>query len=249
MPTLRRRDLAQAFARSLALQASWSFEGMQSVGFAFSMEPILRRLYDGEALREARARHLEFFNTHPFLAAAVLGCAARLESEGGADAGERVRHVKKALMGPYGAIGDTFCWGALKPVLLVLALHLAVRGSLWAPWVFLALWTGITLSGRVYLFVQGYRRGTGVVAAVEALSLLEASRTMKAVTAILLGALLASVAGAGPVGLTFAAPPVAWTASVGLITFGLIWLIQRGANPVWFAYLAAALAAGVFAWT
>ncbi len=62
---------------------------MQSLGFAYAMEPALRRLHGtGEECRRALGRHLEFFNTHPFLAAAVLGAAVRLEAEGGDGRGQ-----------------------------------------------------------------------------------------------------------------------------------------------------------------
>ena len=35
----------QAFLRSFFLQALWNFERMQNVGFAFSVEPLLKRAH------------------------------------------------------------------------------------------------------------------------------------------------------------------------------------------------------------
>ncbi len=49
---------------------SWNFERMQALGFCFSMVPAIRRLYpeNNEARKQAIRRHLEFFNTQPFVA-------------------------------------------------------------------------------------------------------------------------------------------------------------------------------------
>jgi PTS system mannose-specific IID component len=152
-------------------------------------------------------------------------------------------------MGPYGATGDTFYWGALKPLLVVLALHGAFQGVAWAPWAFLGLWTTLNVGSRVYLFVQGYRRGLEVVEAVDRLSLLEAARMMKALTALLLGALLAAAVGPERFGAVGGAGFAVWAVCVGSLTFVLVWIMERGVRPVWFAYLFAAVAAGIVAWT
>jgi mannose PTS system EIID component len=246
---LRRSDLARSFARSLWIQASWSFEGMQSVGFAYALEPVLARLYRGEELRRARERHLEFFNTHPYLAAAVIGCVARLEEVGGPDAEATIRRVKTGLMGPCGAMGDSFCWGSLKPFLVLVCLHAAYRGETWAPWVFVCGYGSIALAGRAYLFREGYRRGLGVVDTMDRLNLLVASRTLKLLCALLLGALLAYVGGAERFGISGGAEVFVWGAGVFAVALALSWGIGRGLNPTWLVYAAAALAAGTLAWT
>ncbi|TMA33943.1 MAG: PTS system mannose/fructose/sorbose family transporter subunit IID, partial [Deltaproteobacteria bacterium] len=70
----------RVFLRSLFLQASWNPRGMQNVGFADAIGPALTELYPEPAERaKAVARHLEFFNCHPYMAAAILGGAVRLE--------------------------------------------------------------------------------------------------------------------------------------------------------------------------
>ena len=107
MAALTRRDLCKVFWRSLWLQSSWSFEGMQSLGFAYAVSPALQRIHGKEeGSRLSRVRHLEFFNTHPFLAAAILGCVVRMEELGEGE--ETLSHAKTALMGAYGAVGDAF---------------------------------------------------------------------------------------------------------------------------------------------
>ena len=72
--------LLRMFWRSLFLQASWNPRGMQNLGFAYAMGPALDELYPDPAARaKATARHLEFFNCQPYMAAAILGGAARVE--------------------------------------------------------------------------------------------------------------------------------------------------------------------------
>lgn len=113
---IRRR----VYRRQFLIQGCWNYEGMQNVGFAYCVLPALRRLYEGrpDDLVRAAKRHLEFFNTHPVLAAVVLGAAVRLEervADGKADP-RAIGTFKVGLMGSLGAIGDSFFWGALKPL-------------------------------------------------------------------------------------------------------------------------------------
>jgi len=77
---LRNRDLLRSGLRTFLLQAVWNFERMQNVGWAWCMLPVLNRLYpDPKERAQAAKRHLEYFNTHPYLAGVILGCAARVE--------------------------------------------------------------------------------------------------------------------------------------------------------------------------
>ena len=66
--------LLRVFLRSLFLQASWNPQGMQNLGLAYALYPALEQLYpDPEARRRRCSRHLVFFNTHPYVAAAIVG--------------------------------------------------------------------------------------------------------------------------------------------------------------------------------
>src|SRR5205807_6838860 len=92
--------LARVFLRSLFLQAAWNPRGMQNVGFADAIGPALAELYPDPAERaRATARHLEFFNCHPYLAAAILGGAVRLEERvaGGEAPPQSVSSFKSTL--------------------------------------------------------------------------------------------------------------------------------------------------------
>lgn len=78
---LTQSDIRGVFLRSNLFQGSWNFERMQALGFCFSMVPAIRRLYpeNNEARKQAIRRHLEFFNTQPFVAAPILGVTLALD--------------------------------------------------------------------------------------------------------------------------------------------------------------------------
>jgi len=132
------------FCRSLFLQAAWNYGRMQNLGFAFAMLPVLRKEWRGADLSAAVRRHLEHFNTQPFMAGFALGLAARLEQEASAVAPEqreavfeRMRLLKGAVGTASAAIGDRLFWGTLRPLSLVAAIAiwwlggLAVHNPLW----------------------------------------------------------------------------------------------------------------------
>lgn len=238
MAALRKTDLARVFARSLWLQASWSFEGMQTLGFAYAIAPALLRLGGAEGVREGLGeRHLEFFNTHPFLASGILGVAVRLEEDGEA---EGARRIKGMLMGPFGALGDSLYWGALKPFLMLGAVLLALRGVPWAPWAFLGFFGAANLTGRAVLFGAGYRHGLGLLEWLERVDVLGWAKRLKALCALLLGAVVAQAAA----GAAWGGVPALWSAvPAAAAVGGLAWAVRRGLRPVWAVYLTAAVAA------
>src|SRR5512144_3368608 len=99
-------DLFAVFWRALLIQASWSFDRMQTLGFAYAIEPALRKLYSyqneyGERLKV----HLEYFNTQPYFASFIIGAAVRLEEDRatGRNTAPDIAGLKAALMAPLGA--------------------------------------------------------------------------------------------------------------------------------------------------
>ncbi|MCT7868399.1 MAG: PTS system mannose/fructose/sorbose family transporter subunit IID, partial [Lactobacillus iners] len=79
---LSKKDRWNVCWRSTFLQGSWNYERMQNGGWVYSLIPALRKLYPNkEDLSAALKRHLEFFNTHPYLAAPVIGVTLALEEE------------------------------------------------------------------------------------------------------------------------------------------------------------------------
>ena len=119
-----------AWRRQFLLQGCWNYEGMQNVGFAYSILPALRHIYRDrpEELTKAIKRHLEYFNTQPSMGGVILGASLRLEER--AAAGEidprEIGTFKVGLMGSLGAIGDAYFWGALRPMASVAGAVLAL---------------------------------------------------------------------------------------------------------------------------
>ena len=182
--------LLRVLWRSFFIQAATNYERMQNVGFAFCMAPALRRLYQGDALRDALKRHLEFFNTHPYMAGALIGASIRLEEQ--VARGERspddVRNFKRYMMGPMAAIGDSFFWASLRPFVAAWTIMGVLSGILWAPLGFLVLFNACHLSIRVYGLFVGYRDGEQVCERIHRLSLVRFAERSHYLAAIFLGA-------------------------------------------------------------
>jgi len=186
--------LLRVYWRSFLLQASWNPRGMQNIGFADAIAPALAELYPDPAVRaQAAARHLEFFNCHPYLAAAILGGAVRLEERvaSGEAPPQTVSSFKSALGPPFAALGDGFFWLALRPAAALIAAATEPLLGLWCVAVFLVLYNAVHLAARVWPFATGYQRAEGVVDAVARAHMSSGTPFLKACGAALAGALAA----------------------------------------------------------
>ena len=125
--TLDKKIRRSVMWRSMFLQGSWNYERMQNGGWAYSLIPALKKLYpSGEEAKEALKRHLEFFNTHPYVAAPIIGVTLALEEEraNGADIDDAaIQGVKVGMMGPLAGIGDPVFWFTDVLSLVQLQLH------------------------------------------------------------------------------------------------------------------------------
>ncbi len=188
---LPNKILFKTLLRSFLLQTSWSFQNLQSLGFLFVALPGLRFFYQGDDLQRACARYLEKFNTHPYMASPIIGMCLALESGAGEESGVGSHDLKAMTMYPYAAMGDSFFWGGLKPLAAVISLFLAVKGSIWAPVVFLLLFNLPHLGCRLGWLWQGYRQGLEMIEIIERYQLPDLAIRLKEVTVILLGSLSA----------------------------------------------------------
>ncbi|MCC5894650.1 MAG: PTS mannose/fructose/sorbose transporter family subunit IID [Alkalibacterium sp.] len=163
---LTKKDRLHVFWRSQFLQASWNFERMQNIGWAYAMIPALKKLYTTKEDRAlALKRHLEFFNTHPYLAAPVLGVTLTLEEEkaGGEDIDNAaIQGVKIGMMGPLAGVGDPIFWGTIRPVLGAFAASLALSGSWLGPIIFFLAWNIIRMAFLWYSQELGYVQGGNI---------------------------------------------------------------------------------------
>lgn len=165
---LTQSDIRGVFLRSNLFQGSWNFERMQALGFCFSMVPAIRRLYpeNNEARKQAIRRHLEFFNTQPFVAAPILGVTLALEEQraNGAEIDDgAINGIKVGLMGPLAGVGDPIFWGTVRPVFAALGAGIAMSGSLLGPLLFFILFNLVRLATRYYGVAYGYSKGIDIV--------------------------------------------------------------------------------------
>lgn len=164
--SLKTGTLLRVFLRSLFLQASWNPRGMQNLGLAYALFPALQRLYPSpEAQSVAVRRHLVFFNTHPYVAAAIVGGVLFHEERiaRGEEAPETVVAFKAALMGPLAALGDGFFWLSLRPAVGAFCAALVPWIGAWAVVVFLVAYNAVHLSLRARLYVMGLTQGDRLI--------------------------------------------------------------------------------------
>ncbi len=161
-------DIRSTYWRSTSLLGSFNFERMQSMGFCVSMIPTIKRLYsDKNDQAAALKRHLEFFNTQPWVGSVIMGVTAAMEEKraNGEDIDDAsISGVKVGLMGPLAGVGDPIYWGTLRIVLATLGAGLALSGgNILGPLLFFILINLARVLTRWYGFKLGYEKGTSIV--------------------------------------------------------------------------------------
>jgi PTS system mannose-specific IID component len=216
------------------MQAAWNRRGMQNLGFAYAIDPALRRIYpDPGARAEALGRHLGFFNCHPYMAAAIVGGAIHHEERvaAGREPDEMPLRYKRTLQGPLAAVGDGFFWTALRPLFGALAALGALLFGGVAIAVALVLYNAIHVVLRARLFLAGYRKGDAVVEEIARLSLPVTAERLRSAGAAVCGVAAAVVLLGGAGGVT---GPVLAAAAAGAGYAAL----TRGARLLPTAYVA-----------
>ncbi|MBY7006899.1 PTS mannose/fructose/sorbose transporter family subunit IID [Clostridium botulinum] len=163
---LTKRDRISVWFRSFFLQGSWNYERMQNGGWVYAMIPAIKRLYKTKEERSAALkRHLEFFNTHPYVASPIIGVTLALEEEraNGAEINDAtIQGVKIGMMGPLAGIGDPVFWFTVKPILGALAASLAMTGNILGPLIYFFAWNAIRMSFMWYTQEFGYKAGSRI---------------------------------------------------------------------------------------
>ena len=164
--TLEKNDRLAVCWRSTFLQGSWNYERMQNGGFVYAMIPAIKKLYTKkEDQVAALQRHLEFFNTQPFVASPIVGVTLALEEEranGAPVEDEAIQGVKVGMMGPLAGVGDPVFWFTIRPLLGALGASLALGGSIMGPILFFILWNVIRFGFMWYTQEFGYTAGTAI---------------------------------------------------------------------------------------
>ncbi|MBI3548808.1 MAG: PTS system mannose/fructose/sorbose family transporter subunit IID [Elusimicrobia bacterium] len=195
------------FLRGLFIQSGWNFERMQNVGFAWCLESWIKRVHpDAGARQAAYRRHLEFFNTQPYMAGFVVGVAGRLEEEAARapESAKRIESLKRAMGSALAGLGDSLFWGALKPACAVAAMAVGwTLSALGAPpaaslvssiLFYLVTFNAPALWVRWRGLSLGYELGEGVVAELKRMQWQQKVRWIRGA-----GFLIAMVLTAGPI--------------------------------------------------
>ena len=163
---LSKSDRQKVWWRSQFLQGSWNYERMQNLGWAYSLIPAIKKLYTTkEDQAAALERHLEFFNTHPYVAAPIMGVTLALEEEraNGTETDDAaIQGVKIGMMGPLAGIGDPVFWFTVRPILGALGASLAASGNLVGPLLFFFGWNAIRMAFLWYTQEFGYKAGSEI---------------------------------------------------------------------------------------
>ncbi len=164
--TLSKKDRMDVCWRHQFLQGSWNYERMQNGGWCYSIIPAIKKLYSKEEDRAAALkRHLEFYNTHPYVSAPVMGVTLALEEEranGMPVDDQTVQGVKVGMMGPLAGVGDPVFWFTVRPILGALGASLALSGSIVGPLLFFIVWNLVRIAFLWYTQEFGYKVGTSI---------------------------------------------------------------------------------------
>lgn len=191
---LTKKDRVSVWLRSTFLQGSWNYERMQNGGWAFAMIPAIKRLYKTKEERSAALkRHLEFFNTHPYVASPILGVTLALEEErsNGTEVDDiTIQGVKVGMMGPLAGIGDPVFWFTVRPILGALGASLAINGNVLGPIIFFVAWNLIRMAFTWYTQEFGYKVGSSITDDLSGGLLQDITRGASILGMFILGALV-----------------------------------------------------------
>lgn len=240
--TLSKLTVWRCFWRSLFLQAGFSTEGMQSLGLAYALSPALLALYpDAERRQAAFRRHLTLFNTHPYVAAGIVGGILFHEQRvaSGEATAESVERFKASLMGPLAALGDGFFWLSLRPAVGAVSVVLVPLLGVWAVAFYVAVYNLVHLTARGWLFRAGLSSGDALVSRLKGWRLPVWSNRLRVVSAGAAGGLAAWLA------VKFGVHARGWLEpllDVIALAFGVlaVFLLSRRVSRYLLFYLAAA---------
>lgn len=252
--TLTNKDLRSMYWRSTFLLGSFNFERMQAIGFCLTLMPAIKKFYPNDKAEQAAAlkRHLEFYNTHPWVSSVVFGVTAAMEekkSKGDPVGDDAITAVKVGLMGPLAGVGDPIFWGTARPVLGALGASLALTGSWLGPIVYFFGINTLRIAMRWYGLRWGYERGTDMVAEVGGGQLKRITQVASITGLFVMGSLVArwtNIKFPGVVSTVTADDGTKTVTTVQNIldnllpacaalglTFLCMWLLNKKVNPLW----------------
>lgn len=164
---LTKKELKSGFFRTFTTSHAWHFERQQHMAFAWSMIPVIKKLYDKKEDRiAAYKRHLEFYNTHTTMQPLIFGITAAMEEENANNPEfdtSSISAMKVALMGPLAGIGDSLIGGTLRIIATGIVAGLCMNGSLLGPLLFLLIFNVPNIALRYFGVKYGYQFGNSLI--------------------------------------------------------------------------------------
>lgn len=166
---LSKKELRQIWKRwGFTHLSSMSYEKLQAHAWAYAYTPFAEKYYknDPEKKRSLLLRHSMFYNTEPQTGQLINGIVASLEEEIaiGKDVPEEMPiNIKTTLMGPLAGIGDSIIQGIIVPILLSIAMGLAVGGNALGPIFYILSYAIIGVSISYFAFMNGYKLGVNAI--------------------------------------------------------------------------------------
>ncbi len=190
---LTKSDLNKSFWRFFtSFQISWNYERMQALGFAYAMQPCLRKIYPDEAeYREGLTRHLSFFNTSPIIGAPlIIGSAIAMEERHAKGSAEG---VKVGLMGPMAGVGDTLTFALYNSIIFTIGSAWALEGKAIGP-IFAAFMVLVPyFLVRRWQFFFGYNQGRNLISSIAGGALERVSEAATVLGLVVLGGFIPSI--------------------------------------------------------
>lgn len=166
IPRINKKDMRKVYWRSFFIKSTQNYERFMSVGFTFALIPLIKKLYHSKEDRaSALNRHMEMFNSHPWMANPILGVVSVMEEQNaqGNKMEKAINNIKVGLMGPLAGIGDSLFWGTIRAILLSIGAGMALQGSILGPILFLVLWNILNFGFRYWSLMYGRKAGINML--------------------------------------------------------------------------------------
>lgn len=155
---LDKKTLGKVALRSLLAASVRNAETGESIGWAWSLAPALKKIHtDEEDLALAMGHHLEYVNASSPFASFAMGAVLALEQQK-ADP-QTIRSVRTALSAAADGIGLSMFRLLLIPLLAVAGCAMASNGSIAGVILMITLSAIVTIGLRMILVNTGYAKG------------------------------------------------------------------------------------------
>lgn len=195
---ITKKDLMKVFWKSLPFEISWNYVRQDHLGFAYSISPIIEKLYKTKEERKAALeRHTEFFNITVYFSTLVLGIVTAMEEKNANEKDfdtDSINNIKASLMGPLSGIGDSIFLGTLRIIAAGIGASLAMQGSILGALVFLILYNVPAFAVRYICMMQGYKMGTSFLDKISQSGLMDKVTKMTGILGLMtIGSMIATM--------------------------------------------------------